>query len=87
MRSWTPISLSNRASIRPEAPRLPDDVFVATEVISDDLRRSRADDFHQAIEHYRVDYEDIGRAIEAQPDPADRVLVWDEVRDDLPSLG
>ena len=63
--------------------RLPDEVVAALDAAAAELRRSRADLVRQAIEYYLDDFEDLRRAIEALRDPADPVLDWNEVRDDL----
>jgi transposase len=63
--------------------RLPDEVVAALDAAAAELRRSRADVVRQAIEYYLDDFEDMRRAIEVLRDPADPVLDWNEVRDDL----
>lgn len=63
--------------------RLPDEVVAALDAAAVELRRSRADLVRQAIEYYLDDFEDLRRAIEVLRDPADPVLDWNEVRDDL----
>lgn len=63
--------------------RLPDEVVAALDAAAAELRRSRADLVRKAIEYYLDDFEDLRRAIEVLRDPADPVLDWDEVRDDL----
>ena len=66
--------------------RLPDDVVAALDAAAAELRRSRADLVRHAIEYYLDDFEDLRRAIEVLRDPADPVLDWNEVRDDLLNL-
>ena len=63
--------------------RLPEDVVAALDAAATQLRRSRADVVRQAIEYYLDDFEDMRRAIQVLRDPADPVLDWNEVRDDL----
>lgn len=63
--------------------RLPDEVVAALDAAAVELRRSRAEVVRQAIEYYLDDFEDIRRAIDVLRDPADPVLEWNEVRDDL----
>jgi RHH-type transcriptional regulator, rel operon repressor / antitoxin RelB len=63
--------------------RLPDELVAALDVAAAELRRSRADIVRQAIEYYLDDFEDMRCAIEVLRDPADPVLEWNEVRDDL----
>jgi len=63
--------------------RLPDEMVAALDAAATELRRSRADLVRQAIEYYLDDFEDLSRAIEVLRDPADPVLDWSEVRDDL----
>jgi RHH-type transcriptional regulator, rel operon repressor / antitoxin RelB len=63
--------------------RLPDDIVAALDAAAQQMRRSRAEVVRQAIEYYLDDFEDLRRAIEVLRDPADPVLDWNEVRDDL----
>ncbi|MCE2539098.1 MAG: CopG family transcriptional regulator [Acidobacteria bacterium] len=57
--------------------RLPDDVVEALDAAAKALHRSRADIVRQAVERYLEDFDDLLR------DPADPVLDWDRVRDEL----
>ena len=63
--------------------RLPDDLVAGIDEAARSMNRSRAEVVRQAIEYYLDDFEDMRRAIEVLRDPADPVLDWNEVRDDL----
>ena len=63
--------------------RVPDELVEALDAAAEDLNRSRADIILQALERYLEDYDDLEVALERLRDPADPVLDWDRVRDEL----
>ena len=63
--------------------RLPDTVVEALDAAAKALHRSRADIVRQAVERYLEDFDDLSVALERLRDPADPVLDWDRVRDEL----
>ena len=63
--------------------RLADDVVEALDAAAKALHRSRADIVRQAVERYLEDFDDLSVALERLRDPADPVLDWDRVRDEL----
>lgn len=63
--------------------RLPDELVNSLDEAAAKLRRTRAEVVRQAVEYYLDDFEDISRAIEVLRDPADPVLDWDVVKNDL----
>ncbi len=66
--------------------RVPDELVEALDAAAEDLKRSRADIIRHALERYLEDYDDLDVALERLRDPADPVLDWDEVRQELLSL-
>jgi len=63
--------------------RLPDELVASLDEAAAQLRRTRAEVVRQAIEYYLDDFEDIACAIDVLRDPADVVLEWDTVKNDL----
>ena len=63
--------------------RLPDTVVEALDAAAKALHRSRADVIRQAVERYLEDFDDLSVALERLRDPADPVLDWENVRDEL----
>lgn len=63
--------------------RLPDELVASLDEAAAQLRRTRAEVVRQAIEYYLDDFEDIACAIDVLRDPADVVLDWDTVKNDL----
>lgn len=63
--------------------RLPDELVASLDKAAVQLRRTRAEVVRQAIEYYLDDFEDIACAIDVLRDPADVVLEWDTVKNDL----
>ena len=63
--------------------RLPDAVVEALDTAATALHRSRAEIVRQAVERYLEDFNDLTIVLERLRDPADPVLDWDEVRDEL----
>jgi predicted DNA-binding protein len=63
--------------------RVPTELIEALDAAAEDLKRSRADIIRHALERYLEDYDDLDVALERLRDPADRVLDWDEVRQEL----
>ena len=63
--------------------RVPDELVEALDAAAEDLKRSRADIIRQALERYLEDYDDLDVALERLRDPADPVLDWDQVREEL----
>jgi predicted DNA-binding protein len=63
--------------------RVPDELVEALDAAAEDLKRSRADIIRHALERYLEDYDDLDVALERLRDPADPVLDWDEVRQEL----
>ncbi len=63
--------------------RLPDTVMEALDAAAKALHRSRADIIRQAVERYLEDFDDLSVALERLRDPADPVLDWERVRDEL----
>ena len=63
--------------------RVPDELVEALDAAAKNLKRSRADIIRHALERYLEDYDDLDVALERLRDPADPVLDWDEVRQEL----
>jgi transposase len=63
--------------------RLPDTVVEALDAAAEALHRSRAEIIRQAVERYLEDFDDLSVALERLRDPADPVLDWETVRDEL----
>jgi RHH-type transcriptional regulator, rel operon repressor / antitoxin RelB len=63
--------------------RLPDELVLSLDNAAAELRRTRAEVVRQAIEYYLEDYEDLNLALQALRDPADAVLDWDAVKNEL----
>ena len=63
--------------------RVPDELVEALDAAAEALKRSRADIIRHALERYLEDYDDLDVALERLRDPADPVLDWDEVRQEL----
>jgi transposase len=63
--------------------RLPDELVAQLDNAARRLNRSRAEVIRQALEYYLDDVEDLRLGLERLQDPADPVLDWDSVRDDL----
>ena len=63
--------------------RLPDELVLLLDKAATVLHRTRADIVRQAIEYYLEDFEDLNLALLALQDPADAVLDWDAVKQDL----
>ncbi len=63
--------------------RLPDELVASLDNAATELRRTRAEVVRQAIEYYLEDFEDLNLALQALRDPADAVLDWDAVKQDL----
>jgi len=67
--------------------RVPDELVEEIDRAAAALQRSRARLIRDAIEYYLEDLEDLALGLEALRDPADPVLDWSEVRDELLSSG
>ena len=63
--------------------RVPDELLEALDAAAEALKRSRADIIRHALERYLEDYDDLDVALERLRDPADPVLDWVEVRQEL----
>jgi len=63
--------------------RVPDALVDALDAAAAELKRSRAEIVRQALERYLEDFDDLTVAVERLRDPADPVLDWDEVRNEL----
>ena len=63
--------------------RLPDELVAALDNAAAELRRTRAEVVRQAIEYYLEDFEDLNLALQALRDPADAVLNWVTVKNEL----
>ena len=63
--------------------RLPDDLVAVLDDAAHRLNRTRAEVIRQALEYYLDDVEDLRLAKESLQDPADPVLDWSEVREQL----
>ena len=63
--------------------RVPDELVEALDAAAENLKRSRADIIRHALERYLEDYDDLDVVLERLRDPADPVLDWDEVRQEL----
>ena len=63
--------------------RLPDELVLLLDNAATVLHRTRADIVRQAIEYYLEDFEDLNLALQALRDPADAVLDWEAVKQDL----
>ena len=63
--------------------RLPDELVLSLDNAAAVLHRTRADVVRQAIEYYLEDFEDLNLALQALRDPADAVLDWESVKNDL----
>ena len=63
--------------------RLPDELVALLDNAAAELRRTRAEVVRQAIEYYLEDFEDLNVALQTLRDPADAVLDWDTVKNEL----
>ena len=63
--------------------RLPDELVASLDNAAAELRRTRAEVVRQAIEYYLEDFEDLNLALQALRDPADAVLDWEAVKNEL----
>ena len=63
--------------------RLPDELVASLDNAAAELRRTRAEVVRQAIEYYLEDFEDLNLALQALRDPADVVLDWEAVKNEL----
>ena len=63
--------------------RLPDELVASLDNAAAELRRTRAEVVRQAIEYYLEDFEDLNVAMQTLRDPADAVLDWDTVKNEL----
>ena len=63
--------------------RLPDELVASLDNAAAELRRTRAEVVRQAIEYYLEDFEDLNLALQALRDPADVVLDWETVKNEL----
>ena len=63
--------------------RLPDELVASLDNAAAELRRTRAEVVRQAIEYYLEDFEDLNLALQALRDPADAVLDWETVKNEL----
>ncbi len=63
--------------------RVSNELVQALDAAAAELKRSRADIVRQALERYLEDFDDLATTIERLRDPADPVLDWDQVRDEL----
>ena len=65
--------------------RVPQELVDELDRAARSVARSRADVIRSAIEYYLDDLEDLRLGLQALRDPADPVLDWDEVREELMS--
>lgn len=63
--------------------RLPEELVREMDEAAKRLRRSRAQLVRRAIEYYLDDLKDLKLGLEQLQDPADPILDWELVRDDL----
>lgn len=63
--------------------RVPDTLIDALDAAAAELKRSRAEIVRQALERYLEDFDDLTVALDRLRDPADPVLDWDQVRNEL----
>ena len=63
--------------------RLPAELVASLDAAAAELRRTRAEVVRQAIEYYLEDFEDLNLALQASRDPADAVLDWETVKNEL----
>lgn len=63
--------------------RLPDELVASLDLAATVLRRTRAEVVRQAIEYYLEDFEDLNLALQSMRDPADAVLDWDTIKNEL----
>ena len=63
--------------------RLPDELVALLDNAAAELRRTRAEVVRQAIEYYLEDFEDLNLALQTLRDPADAVLDWETVKNEL----
>ena len=63
--------------------RLPDELVASLDAAALELRRTRAEVVRQAIEYYLEDFEDLNLALQSLRDPADAVLDWEAVKNEL----
>ena len=63
--------------------RLPDELVASLDNAAAQLRRTRAEVLRQAIEYYLEDFEDLNLALQALRGPADAVLDWETVKNEL----
>lgn len=65
--------------------RVPQELVEELDRAARSVARSRADIIRSAIEYYLDDMEDLTLGLQALRDPADPVLEWDAVREELVS--
>ena len=63
--------------------RLPDELVALLDNAAAELRRTRAEVVRQAVEYYLEDFEDLNLALQTLRDPADAVLDWETVKNEL----
>lgn len=63
--------------------RLPDELVAQIDEVASSLRRSRAEVVRQALEYYLEDLKDLRLGLAKLQDPADEILDWGSVRDEL----
>jgi transposase len=63
--------------------RLSDELVASLDAAAAELRRTRAEVVRQAIEYYLEDFEDLNLALQMLRDPADAVLDWETVKNEL----
>lgn len=63
--------------------RVPDALVEALDAAATELKQSHADIIRHALERYLEDFEDLTVARERLRDPADPILDWKQVRDEL----
>ncbi len=63
--------------------RVSDALVEALDAAATELKQSRADIIRHALERYLEDFEDHTVAMERLRDPADPILDWKQVRDEL----
>jgi len=63
--------------------RLPEELVREIDEAAAQLKRSRAQLVRQAIEYYLDDLEDLKLGLDRLQDPADPIVDWAQVRDEL----
>ena len=63
--------------------RVSDALVEALDAAATELKQSRADIIRHALERYLEDFEDLTVAMERLRDPADPILDWKQVRNEL----